>query len=102
MNGFNSRCLSIITKQHQRDTAVNPAFDLVLALRQRRMRYLGHILRMPHDRLLRRTLCAYVDGGRNIPDGSLLMDCNGGESFDELAALANDRNGWTTRVNELS
>ena len=75
INGFNSRCLHVITKKHYRETATSPDFNLVLVIRQRRLRYLGHILRMTPDRLVRRTLKAYVDGGANRPDGSLFDDC---------------------------
>ena len=43
INGFNSRCLHVITGQDYCDTATTPVYDLVLAVRQRRMRYLGHV-----------------------------------------------------------
>ena len=56
INGFNSRCLHIITQKTYRETAVNPDFNLVGAVRKRRLRYLGHILRLPSDRLLRKAL----------------------------------------------
>ena len=46
VNGFNSRCLHDITGQNYRVTATAPEYDLLLAIRQRRLRYLGHILRM--------------------------------------------------------
>ena len=47
INGFNSRCLHVMTGEHYRETATAPAYDLVLAVRRRRLRYLGHVLRMP-------------------------------------------------------
>ncbi|KAI8513671.1 hypothetical protein Bbelb_079950 [Branchiostoma belcheri] len=75
INGFNSRCLQVITKKHFRDTATNPDYNLMLTIRRRRLRYLGHILRMDPSRLVRRTVEAYVCGGDNPPEGSLLMDC---------------------------
>ncbi|KAI8514508.1 hypothetical protein Bbelb_070990 [Branchiostoma belcheri] len=74
INGFNSRCLQVITKKHFRGTATNPDYNLMLTIRHRRLRYLGHILRMDPSRLVRRTLKAYVCGGDNPPEGSLLMD----------------------------
>ena len=36
-----------MTGEHYRETATAPAHDLVLAVRRRRLRYLGHVLRMP-------------------------------------------------------
>ena len=100
INGFNSRCLHVITKKDYRDTATNPDHDLVLSIRQRRMRFLGHILRMDTSRLLRRTLVAYVEGGDSLPTGSLLQDC-GGRTVKQLSKLARDRRQWNRLVNNL-
>ena len=47
VNGFNSRSLHVITGQDYRVTTTTPVYDLVLAVRKRRMRYLGHVLRLP-------------------------------------------------------
>ena len=44
VNGFNSKCLSLITGRSIRDEAVNPSFDLCRHLRALRLRLLGHIL----------------------------------------------------------
>ena len=100
LNGFNSRCLHTITRRSHRDTATNPAYDLVLAIRKRRLRYAGHVLRMNPNRLVRRTLAAYVGGGSSVPEGSLLQDCVQA-SFDELTTLAMNRSLWNQRVNKL-
>ena len=56
-------------------TATAPEYDLIRAIRQRRLRYLGHILRMPESRVVRRTLVALAKGGTVYPKGSLFMDC---------------------------
>ena len=76
LNGFNSRCLNRITGKSYRDTAKDPYFILVLAIRKRRFRYLGHILRMNAERLVRRTFVTYVSTPGGPPDGSLLDDCH--------------------------
>ena len=75
INGFNSRCLHVITGEDYRVTATTPVYDLVLAVRKRRMRYLGHVLRLPPDRIVRRSLIALVKGGTCYPEGSLFGDC---------------------------
>ena len=77
VNGFNSRCLHIITGRGQDYwvTATAPEYDLLLAIRQRRLRYFGHILRMPESRVVRRALVALAKGGSVYPKGSLFMDC---------------------------
>ena len=100
INGFNSRCLHIISKKDYRETATNPDVNILLLIRQRRMRFLGHILRMEPSRLLRRTLIAYCHGGELVPPGSLLEDCPR-MLLDDLATLASDRHGWTKRIDEL-
>ena len=100
LNGFNSRCLHVITGRPHRDTATHPEFDLVLAIRKRRLRYAGHVLRMNPNRLVRRTLAAYVCGGSSVPEGSLLQD-SAQSSFDDLTTLAMNRRLWNKRVNNL-
>ena len=101
INGFNSRCLHIITGESYRDTATKPVVNLLILIRRRRMRYLGHLLRMPPERLVRRSLLAYIDGGRNIPEGSLLMD-SAHEPLNELIDSAMNRKEWNKRVMNLA
>ena len=100
VNGFNSRCLHMITGEPYRDTATSTAYDLLLAIRHRRLRFLGHALCMDQSRLVRRTLTAYVHGGHGAPDGSLLDDCQQ-KSMDSLAEMAHDRRRWERFVNKL-
>ena len=76
INGFNSRCMHVITDQDYRHTTTAPVFDLLRATRQRRLRYLGHILRMPESRVVRCALMALTGSGTQYPEGSLLMDCH--------------------------
>ena len=75
--------------------------NLLLLILCRRMRYLGHLLRMPPERLVRRSLLAYIDGGRNIPEGSLLMD-SAHEPLNELIDSAMNRKEWNKRVMNLA
>ena len=91
LNGFNSRCLHVITGEEYRDTAISPAYNLLLAVRQRRLRYLGHFLRLPRDSVVRRTLIAMTDGDNpnRYPEGSIFMDCQGSELKD-LETLASE------------
>ena len=89
LNGFNSRCLHHITGRSYRMEAVSPTFDLVAAVRSRRLRWLGHILRMPVDRLLHQTVCELAAGGPPYPAGSILMDCH--ITFEELLVQAGNR-----------
>ena len=101
VNGFNSRCLSTITKTDFRDTATNPEFDLVQTIKARRLRFLGHILRMEPSRLLRRTLLAYLDAPPTERAGTLLHGCDG-LSIEHLCKTASDRRAWSKLVAENS
>ncbi len=67
--------LHVITGEDYRATATTPVYDLVLALRKRRMHYLGHMPRLPTDRIVRRSLISLVKGGIYYPEGSLFSDC---------------------------
>ena len=55
INGFNSRRLHVMTGEHYRETATVPAYDLVLAVGRRHLRYLGHVLCMPRQDDVMRT-----------------------------------------------
>ena len=52
-----------MTGEHYREMATAPAYDLVLAVRRRRLRYLGHVLRMPADKMVR---CALMGDGTSV------------------------------------
>ena len=60
INGFNSRCLHMITGEDYRTTATAPVYDLVLAVCKQRLRYLGHVLRLPADRVVTMVLLIHT------------------------------------------
>ena len=53
LNGFNSRQLHRITGRSYREEATEPSYDLMKPVLTRRHHRLGHIMRMPADRLVR-------------------------------------------------
>ena len=67
INGFNSRCLHHITGRTYREEAVNPTFNLVAAIRRHRKQWLGHILRLQEDSLLRTAVCSLASSGPLTP-----------------------------------
>ena len=89
VGGFNAKCLSIITGKSIREERVHPSVDLVLLLRVRRLRWLGHILRMDSDRILKQALLSLQ---QPYPEGSLLMDAPPHESWDDLMRMAGCEN----------
>ena len=61
---FHSRYVHIITGQDYRVTTTAPEYDLLRAIRQRRLHYLGHVLLMPESRVVRRALAGDTCKGR--------------------------------------
>ena len=81
----NSRCLHVITGEDNRTTLTVSAYNLVLAGHKRRLRYFGHVLRLPADSIVRRSLLALVKGDTHYPEGSLFRDSEAG--LPQLEAL---------------
>ena len=77
------------------------SFYLVLTIRKRRLRYLGHILRMEQDLLVKRTLVALTTEGTVYPEGSLFMDVEN-KSFKQLEHLAKQKGRWSKLVDGLT
>ena len=100
INAFNSS-LHVSTGEHYRETATAPAYDLVLAVRRRRLRYLGYVPRMPADRMVRCALIALVSDSVMYPTGSLFRDCQG-VALPQLVAMAANRAMWRAKVASLS
>ena len=96
-----NNCLHVITEEDYRATATTPVYDLALALRKRRMRYLGHVLRLPPDRIARRSLVALVKGGTYYPEGSQFSDCEV-DGLHELIITATNRSAWHAKVASLT
>ena len=63
-----------------------PPFDLIMTIKRRRLRYLGHVLRMDSERLVLKTFMALTKGGTEYPPGSLFMDVED-IPFEELLSL---------------
>ncbi len=103
LNGWNCKCLVAITGWEYREEATEPTFDLVATLRARRLRWLGHILRMPDHRLVRRVALRQGTPATNseYPAGTLFMDAPTHSSVDELVKMARDREGWRKHVHAL-
>ena len=99
INGFNSRCLSVITGKELNVTASNPDFNLIDAISKRRLRFAGHILRMSPDRLLRRTFMAYMNSHPR-PRGSLLHNCDE-MSIEQITRKAQNRRAWNQFINSM-
>ena len=99
INGFNSRCLAVITDREIRDEAVDPSFDLCMYLRSQRLSHLGHILRMDPAEPVRAVVCSR---GLAHRVGDLFMDAPEHSSIEDLTELAFDRDRWRDYVRQLA
>ena len=93
INGTNSVMLSVITgnKPRQEAVATTCSFNLVRAIRARRIQWLGHILRLDEDRILQR---AIKDIYNHICEGEILMDVSKTGTWRELRLWAAARDKW--------
>ena len=93
INGANARLLSRFTGKdaHAEASEATRSFDLVQAIRLRRFRWLGHILRMSEGRLVK--LAARTQFERQSA-GGLFMDLPSYMSYDEVQKLARCRKTW--------
>ena len=99
INGFNSRCLHVITAWarlpwHGHHAGVRSCVGraaTTYALPRPRATY----------RIVRRALVALVKGGTCYPEGSLFDDC-GVASLRELVDTAKDRSAWRAKVASLT
>ena len=102
LNGCNARCLSHITGRsaHTEVSVSIRILDLVGLgeIRQRRYRWLGHILRMPNTRRVKEAV--RVQFALNLP-GNIFLDTPD-VSFSQQETLASDRDVWRHGVPGLS
>ena len=99
MNDTNSQMLNSITGKSCREETVEStcSFNLLRAIRVRRLQWLGRILRLDADRLLQRVVHHVYD---NRCEGDILSDTPQIESWDELKMWSADRKQWRIRVRE--
>ena len=95
LRGWSARCLVIITGRSWREESVDPSVNLIGHLRSRRLRWLGHILRMSEDRMLHRMVCQSV---QPYPVGSIFDNAPPHSSMVELMQFASDKSNWRSSV----
>ena len=100
INGSNAQMMAGITGNtpHQEASTKSRTFDIILWIRARRLQWLGHILRMGTERLLKR---AAYEMFKNRKAGDLLMDAPTHQTWKELCTYAVDRDYWRARVRSM-
>ena len=99
LNGANSIMLARITGKSFREEANSrkTSYDLVSKIRQRRMRWLGFILRQPQERLIHQAVAVQLELEKK---GDLRMDAPPHQTMEDLIAAATTEKGahWETRT----
>ena len=102
INGANSMMLSHITgrSRHDEASAETTSFNLVMWIRARRHKWLGHILRMDDSRLVKQAVRHMFTSRTN---GDLLMDIPSPLTitWDNLLSLAQDRDTWRSTIHKM-
>ena len=100
INGANSTMLARITGRSIPTEArpLTTSYDLVKKIRERRLRWLGHIIRAGPESIMYQALITQHSMGRS---DNLLMDAPPHNSIDDLRVIANDRKVWRALVHNL-
>ena len=100
LNGANGSMMSHITGKSIKDESSKKTrtFNLIKWIRARRLKWLGHILRLPEERFISKATRTIYDH-RQI--GDLLMDAPDTTNWDELRKYAANREQWRVRVRRL-
>ena len=100
LKGANSKMLSRFTGKSipQEARAITTSFNLIRRVRQRRLRWVGHLLRAGPSRI---TYHALVTQRQLNHEGNLLSDVPPHSFMQALTEMAMDRAAWTEHVNAL-
>ena len=96
INGANAYMLSHITGRSKHEEAsADTTFAIIPWIRAHRLKWVGHILRLPDSRLISKTLRHIYD---NPQHGDILMDIPQATGWKQLQKIAEDRDAWRTDV----
>ena len=101
---WNARCLSKLTGRSVREECILPTYNLTSRLLARRLRWAGHVLRLPDSSWVKQALCARAEallsqGG--YPPGFVLAHAPKHFSINGLKKIAANRARWRAAVDQL-
>ena len=104
LRGWCAKCMTHITGREVRDECVSPSYPLIAKIRQKRLMWLGHVLRSGRENLVRQAVVRIcrgcIDGSRQA-DGTVLMDAPKFCSVEGLVEAAEDRATWNSLTNSM-
>ena len=97
INGANARLLSRFTHKsaHEEASPRTRTYDLLDAVRRRRLVWLGHILRMQGKRLVK--LATVLQFEQQL-EGDMFADISQQFTYDDIQRVAQDRDAWKQLV----
>jgi hypothetical protein len=104
LRGWCAKCVTRFTGKSIREENRHPTYPLVQKVQQRRLKWVGHILRLEESSLIQQVVLELVKEGvcgSVLPAGSLLMDVPKFSSVWELMEMAGDRQYWNELSNAL-
>ena len=99
LRNWNARCLTKITGRDIRSEHMDPTegLDLVRKIQSKRLSWMGRVLRLPDDRLLKqvmiKSITAGVSSSVRFPEGSIFYEARA-SSMKELMQRVNHVGGW--------
>ena len=99
LRNWNAKCLAAITGRSVYDETREPTFNLIDHLRARRIRWVGHVLRMDSDRPAKQAIMTMQPP---YTPGSVLDDAPPHTSLEELCELAQNKEDWRTIATDIS
>ena len=100
INGANARLLSRFTGKdaHAEASARTRSYDLVQAIRLRRFKWVGHIMRMDGDRLVK---LAVQSQFKHEYEGSMLSDLPDHMKYNDIVQAAQQRKLWKSMASNI-
>ena len=100
INGANSKMVACITGRTIHDEArEGKTYDAVAGIRATRLRWLGKILRMDDDRMIKNAVNMQYHSRQ---EGDLLMDAPTSTIWEHLVKIAEDKKTWNTHVRRIN
>ena len=104
LKGWCAKCMVRVTGRTHKEECTDPTYPLIAVIRQRRLKWLGHVLRAKESSLVRKAVVGLVvdciEGNRQAA-GTIVMDAPPHSSIEDLVEIAENKELWNSLVNVL-
>jgi len=92
VNSQTAKMLAIVTKSTPKEQTSKPSLPIIAQYFQRRHAFLGHVLRLPDHRILKRVILLQAQAGPPYPAYSLFYKWS--MTIEKIEQFANERITW--------